>query len=75
MIFKVIVKAGSKENKIEVDSGVYRVSLKEKPIEGRANKALIKLFKKELNKTIRIVRGLRNNEKFVEIVSDQARKA
>lgn len=74
MLFKVIVKAGSKESRIEFDNGVYKVSLKEKPIEGRANKSLIKLFKKELGKTIRIVRGLRSNEKFIEIVSDQARK-
>ncbi|MFH1210782.1 MAG: DUF167 domain-containing protein [archaeon] len=67
MQHKLKVKANAKENKIELKDNTYSVSIKEKPIEGRANKAIIKLFKKELNKNIRIIKGLKSNEKIIEI--------
>jgi len=67
MQHKLKVKTNAKENKIELKEKTYFASIKEKPIEGKANKAIIKLFKKELNKTIRIVKGLRSNEKVIEI--------
>lgn len=68
MLFKVLVKTNSKENKIELKDGIYFVSIKEKPIEGKANRAIIKLFKKELNKNIRIVKGLKSSEKMIELI-------
>lgn len=71
-MFKLTVKTNAKENKIEFDGKEYKASIKEKPVEGRANKAIIKLFKKQLKKNIRIVRGLKSSEKIIE-VSDQAR--
>lgn len=67
MQYNLKVKANAKENRIDFDGEEYRVSIKEKPVEGRANKAIIKLFKKELNKTIRIVKGLRSKDKTIEI--------
>ncbi len=67
MQHKLIVKTNAKENKIELDGNTYRVSIKEKPVEGKANKAIIKLFKKELNQNIRIIRGLKSREKTIEI--------
>jgi uncharacterized protein (TIGR00251 family) len=74
MQYKIKVKANAKENKIEFDGNIYRVSIKEKPIEGRANKAVIKLFKKELNINIRIVKGLKSSEKTIELINGQAHK-
>ncbi|MFH1331746.1 MAG: DUF167 domain-containing protein [archaeon] len=67
MLYKLKVKTNAKENKIEFDGQTYKVSIKEKPIEGKANKAIIKLFKKELNKNIRIVKGLKSSEKTIEV--------
>ena len=68
--FKVIVKANSNSNEIisfnEVKKA-YRINLKAKPIEGEANKELIKFLSKELKKSVRIISGFRNKEKIVEV--------
>ena len=67
MQYKLKVKANAKENKIELKDNTYYVSIKEKPIEGKANTAIVKLFKKELGKKIRITKGLESREKTIEI--------
>jgi uncharacterized protein (TIGR00251 family) len=67
MQYKLKAKANAKENKIELKDNTYYVSIKEKPIEGKANTAIVKLFKKELGKKIRIIKGLKTNEKVIEI--------
>lgn len=66
-MIEVLVKANSKEDKIELIDGVYKVNLKAKPKEGEANLALIKLFKKQLKMNVRIVKGLRNKNKLLEL--------
>lgn len=68
MQYRLKVKTNAKENKIELKDNVYYVSIKEKPVEGKANKAIVKLFKKELNKNIRIIKGLKSREKIIEII-------
>ncbi|MEM4245632.1 MAG: DUF167 domain-containing protein [Candidatus Nanoarchaeia archaeon] len=68
MGYQLKVKTNAKENKIEFKDGIYFVSIKEKPIEGKANKAIIKLFKKELKKNIRIIKGLKSSEKVIELL-------
>ena len=67
MQYKLKVKANAKENKIELKDNTYYVSIKEKLIEGKANTAIVKLFKKELGKKIRITKGLESREKTIEI--------
>lgn len=69
--FKVIVKTNSDKNKIlEFDNvkQAYKIRLKAKPIEGEANKELIKFLSKELKKNIRIISGFRNKEKIIELL-------
>ena len=70
MIIHVNVKPNSKEEKIErVSENEYKVSLKEKPLDGKANVALIKLLCREFNahyKKIRIVNPT-SRKKIVKI--------
>ena len=68
--FKVIVKPNSKENKIiefNKDSNTYKIQIKAKPEDNKANIELIKFLSKELKKKIRIASGFRSKEKIVEI--------
>jgi len=58
--FKVIIKTKAIKNSFEgydENKKAYKINIKAKPIEGEANKELIKFFSKELNKKIRIVSG------------------
>lgn len=69
-IFKAIVKTGSRENKIlgfDPVKKAYKIELKAKPIEGEANKELIKFLSKELRKQVRIKTGFTNKEKLIEV--------
>jgi uncharacterized protein (TIGR00251 family) len=47
--------------------GTYEVWLKEKPIEGKANKQLIKILKKHFKKNIKIIKGAKSRSKVIEI--------
>ena len=83
----VKVKTGQKENKVtsppmqlfengptshEATQDAYIVSVKERPIEGRANEAIIKLlaehFKVPRSK-VRLISGATSKRKVVEILS------
>lgn len=67
-MLKIRVKTNQpKDEIIEKDDG-YIVSVKERPEKGKANLAVIKLFKKELKKNIRIVSGFKSREKLIEFV-------
>ena len=70
---KIIVKAkpGARENKVEkVDESNYIVHIKEPPIDGRANAALIKLLADYFDispSLIEIVSGYMARVKVIEI--------
>ena len=66
-MIEVLVKANSKEDKIELVDGIYKVNLKAKAKDNEANISLIKLFKKKLGINVRIVRGFRNKRKLLEL--------
>ena len=67
----VKVKPGAKENKIErVDESNYIVSVKEPPIDGRANASLIKLLANHFDVSpslIEIISGYMARIKVIEI--------
>lgn len=63
---KVNTKSGKQEIK-KIDEYNYRISLKSKPEENKANIELIKLLKKHFGKDIKIIKGLKNRNKIVEI--------
>ncbi len=69
--FKIIVKPNSKENKIngfDNEREAYRISIKAKPEDNKANIEIIKFLSKSLKKRVRIVAGLRSREKIIEVV-------
>ena len=74
MKINVQAKPNSKQENVEKiligDEEIYRVSVKEPPVQGRANAAIIKLladyFKAPLGK-VRIVSGHASRQKIIEI--------
>ncbi len=73
MIYAVTVKPGSKKGPLVVESGVgLTVYLREKPIDGAANSALIKLLAEhfEVAKSCVIIKtGAKGRKKLVEILT------
>ena len=71
MIYEVLVKPNSKKGPLVVTSGtMLTVYLREKPIDGEANAALIKLLAKNFGvakKRIAIKTGTRGRKKLIEI--------
>ncbi len=63
-----IVKPGAKKDSIIFQHGVYYVSLKAKPVEGKANLALVKLFKKEFGLVVRVKKGFTSKKKVLEVI-------
>ena len=70
MIIKVKVRPNSRNQSIEQEEEVYKINLKEKAEEGRANIELIKLLAKHFkisSSNIRIKSGLTSKNKIIEI--------
>lgn len=71
MIISAEIKTNSKNNKITLlDENLLKIYLKATPIEGKANKALIKYLAKELKSAaslIEIKKGLNSHKKTLEI--------
>ena len=68
MILKVIVKANSKENKIEkINNGEYKVEVREKAEKNKANLAVIKILSKYFGKQVHIKSGLKSKVKIVDV--------
>jgi len=71
---KIIIKAkpNSKENKVEkIDDNNYIVSVKEPPVQGKANAAIIKLLAEYFNVNtifIKIISGYSAKTKVIEIL-------
>ncbi|MBI2134917.1 YggU family protein [Candidatus Woesearchaeota archaeon] len=69
--FKVLIRPNSPKNEIigyDDDKKVYKINIKEKAEENKANKELIKFLSKELGKRVKIKSGLRSREKIIEIM-------
>ena len=67
-MFKIHVKTNQQKAEITEKEGFYIVSIKERPEKGKANLAVVKLFKKELKKNVRIVSGFKSREKYIEFL-------
>lgn len=65
---KIKIKTNQNKDEILEKDGYYEVKIKERPEKGRANLAIIKLFKKELKRNIRIVSGFKSREKLIEFI-------
>ena len=70
--FKVIIKPNSPKNEIvgfDDNKKSYKISIKEKAEDNKANKGLIKFLSKVIGKKVRIKSGLKSREKIIEIIS------
>ncbi len=71
---KIFVKAkpGAKEEKVEkIDDIHFAVSVKEPPVQGKANQAIIKALAEYFtvpSSNVRIIAGLTSRQKIIEII-------
>ena len=66
--FKIIAKPNSPKNKIvgfDKERVAYRVDIKAKPEQNKANIEIIKFFSKLLKKKVKIIKGLKSREKVL----------
>ncbi len=68
MILEIVVKPGSKENKLIKINGRLILFIKAKASHGQANKNIINFLSKKFNKNVRIIKGLTSKKKLVEIL-------
>lgn len=66
MILRVRVKPGSSQERVELEGETLVVWLTSRPVEGNANKELLKLLKKTFGDA-KLVRGAKSRAKMVEI--------
>lgn len=68
-ILQITVKLNAPETKILEQNGQeLKIALNAKPIEGEANRELIRFLKKEFNCEVEIIRGLKSKKKIVRII-------
>ena len=73
MIIKVKVKPNSRNQSIEQEEELYKINLKERAEEGRANIELLKLLAKHFkvsSSNIRIKSGLTSKNKILEVKNE-----
>ena len=65
---EIVVQPNSKRNEIIFcEDGSIKIRIKEKPIEGRANKELIRFLKKILKTKVEILKGERSEREILNI--------
>ncbi|MFA7244428.1 MAG: DUF167 domain-containing protein [Patescibacteria group bacterium] len=70
-IISVKVITNSKKPKILENDGIFKIWINEKPVEGKANKAVIRSIAEYFNtnpSAIRIVKGEKTAQKLIEIM-------
>ncbi len=67
-ILKVKVTPNSQKTEIKEITDIIKINIAAPPDKNKANKELIKFFKRELKLNIRIKSGLSSREKVVEII-------
>jgi uncharacterized protein (TIGR00251 family) len=68
--FKIIVKPNSPKSKIlsyDPEKKAYRVAIKAKPEDNKANIEVIRFFSKLLKKQVNIIKGSKHKEKIIKI--------
>ncbi len=68
MNFKIKIKPGSGKQEIEkISKDEYRVCVKSRAEDNKANLELVKFLKKYFSKDIKIIKGLKSRNKIVEV--------
>lgn len=65
-ILRIEVIPGSKKDQI-IEGKPLIVKVKEPPVKGRANKAVVKLLSKYFGKSVRIISGQRKKKKLIQV--------
>ncbi len=65
---KIIPNAQKTELREILPDGIQKIAVSALPEKGKANKELIKFFKKTLNKNIKILKGTTHQYKIIEIL-------
>ena len=71
MRIKIIVKTNSSKNEVagfDENYDAYRVNIKAKPEEGKANREIEKFLSKHFKKKAKIVSGFKSSRKVVEFL-------
>ena len=63
---KIVVKPNSKKEKIELLEGFYKVEIKEKAEDNKANIAVIKILSKYFGKPVYIKSGFKSKRKLID---------
>ncbi len=73
MKISVIVKPGVREDKVEkIDASTYCVSVKARPVDGKANEAVVALLAKQFSvprRNVSVLTGARSKIKRVEVIA------
>ena len=68
MKIKVRVRPGSKKQEIvKIKTDEYKVGLREKAEDNKANIELLKLLKKYFKRETKIIKGLKSKNKIIEV--------
>ena len=62
---KIIVKTNCPKNKIDFDGSRYRVEIKAKPVDGKANFEIEKFLSKHFGKKVKIKSGFKSKMKII----------
>jgi uncharacterized protein YggU (UPF0235/DUF167 family) len=62
-----IIKAGAEKQQISLEEGVYKISLKNEPVNNKANNELIKLLEKYFGKKVLKIMGSKSKKKLIEL--------
>jgi uncharacterized protein (TIGR00251 family) len=68
MKLKIKVKTNQPRTEVVENGEIWKVNVKARPENNKANEEIIKLFSKLFKKKVRIVRGLTTRKKILEIV-------
>lgn len=67
---KIIVKPNQSKNEVlrfDREKGAYKVNIKAKAEDNKANIEIIKFFSKETKKDVKIIKGLKSKEKILRL--------
>ena len=67
MLINLKVHANSSKEEIKKIDDKYEVWVKEKPIDGKVNAKLLKMFKKYFRKQVKIKSGLKSRNKVLSV--------
>lgn len=76
-VFKVIVKSNSSKNEVlgyDEEREAYRVNIKAKPEDNKANIEIIRFFSKLIGGRVRIMSGLKSKEKIIRVEKPEMQK-